>query len=371
MRNDDPLSSWLIGSDPETAPQRQTELARQLDELDATLRAPASRKPRDFSGLRLCWGIGLRPARLSPRLRVRAEALYRDLWESAGSGKHGVEETLLNLIGFTADPDSIPFLRDLFALRRPRDTFAGDRRRLAAAGLAYLAIHARDRAAIAVLHDLAEHGSPEERTEAVDALGATVLCPGGPIDPSSLQVLERVALGDRVFAPRYLARSTLLVHGIALPAPGRDELITVEVRYGRASRTIELRATATLHDLAAAILDALGWDHDHLYAFHMTGDLKDRRFVLDPSEGDGGLESLFGAGPGEEDPEGDAAAGVGDLRLGEFGFAAGHHILFRYDFGDDHRIDVIVRAVGDEARKNVEYPRVIERQGAAPRQYGA
>ncbi len=65
----------------------------------------------------------------------------------------------------------------------------------------------------------------------------------------------------------------------------------------------------------------------------MTGDVGDRRFVLDPFEGEDGFGPM-GVGDFDDGGEEDgAAAGVGDLRIGDPGLAAGHRFLFRYDFG--------------------------------------
>jgi hypothetical protein len=76
--------------------------------------------------------------------------------------------------------------------------------------------------------------------------------------------------------------------------------------------------------LAGAILEAFGWDSDHLYEFAMTCDVRARCFVLPTPD-----EEI---GPLDVGPTGASSV---DLAVGALGLSKDHKFLFRYDFGDD------------------------------------
>ena len=234
-----------------------------------------------------------------------------------------------------------------------------------------------------------------------------------PLPAVALRVLK-IAESDPEFEPRFLARGYAVAAGVELAAPDPDALITLEVRYGGASRTIELRATDTLDTLAHSVLDAFQFDHDHLYAFYMNGDIDDPRFELSPFEDDddlddmedldiGDLDGLLMAGDEDdededdeeaEDAADDAEAGeakdadaahdgdgpngeadlyedeeIEDISIGLLGLPLHHKFLFRYDFGDDHRFEIEVADLSGRAKPDVEYPHVAAKKGRAPQQY--
>lgn len=103
-----------------------------------------------------------------------------------------------------------------------------------------------------------------------------------------------------------------------------------------------------LHDV---IQEAFGWLDDHLYSFWLDGDFW------------GDVEQEF-TSPIE--PDGRAA--TADLPIAELGLEPGAVIAYLFDFGDEWQVLLTLRE-RSEADEGM-YPRVIERVGSAPPQYG-
>jgi hypothetical protein len=397
MRREDSLSQWLIYEGLMGAPDKSTlrHVTHALDQLQALIRPSRTEKKRDFGSIRGLLGSG-GPVRLPSMLRARVETLYPEVWGSHGVRKHTAEDALLQLIGFTADPASVPFLREVLALGRVGDTFTARRRQLVLSSLAHIVIRHRDPAAYEALCAAARHEKVEQRTDAVSLLGRGELYLDGSLDARTQDLLAKVAAEDTAFGPRFLARLTLLDANPELPALDPDQILAVQARYERASRTIELRATATLAALAGTILTAFGWDHDHLYEFHMTGDRRDGRFTLPPADDSSAFERailppmFFGMDlVGEDDdrpPASSQKKGRGRSRndkrpsprakerlrevcLGHLELPAGHKFLFHYDFGDDHWFELTVVETDRKANRRARYPRVADQSGRAPEQY--
>jgi hypothetical protein len=134
----------------------------------------------------------------------------------------------------------------------------------------------------------------------------------------------------------------------AVTAPPKT--LAFKVTYQRqpdAWFTIELRGGQTLHDLHLAILSAADFDHDHLYAFYLSGRAWDRATEYSPSN----------------DAYRTSRTPVHNLPL-----RLKQRTLYLYDYGDEHRFDVQLVARGDEPPQGV-YPRVLERHGQMPSQY--
>lgn len=149
-----------------------------------------------------------------------------------------------------------------------------------------------------------------------------------------------------------------------VPIEPPDGVYVFRVSLGRPACTIELRASQTLPELANAIRCAFGWDEDHLYKFAMTDDIHERRFVLPPADAEiAPLE--FGAGATDAEPS------AFDLPIGALGLPKGHRFVFRYDFGDDNRFEVVVAATHPHREPRVRYPHVAARTGKSPVQYPA
>jgi hypothetical protein len=185
--------------------------------------------------------------------------------------------------------------------------------------------------------------------------------------------LEHVAYEDRAFPPRFLARGWLHAAGLPVRIEPPEGVYAFKAALGRVSRTVELTASQTLHQLASSILSAFRWDEDHLYEFALTADLRDRRFILPNVEDEAfGLGWSFGE---QTEPDASDASGAPEapsrmsLPLGAFGFTRGHELIFRFDFGDDHRFRVTVVAIHEHRSPRAKYPRVVAQQGKAPEQY--
>ena len=125
---------------------------------------------------------------------------------------------------------------------------------------------------------------------------------------------------------------------------------------GRLYRDIELPSGASLEDLAAAIVDAFGFDLDHAFGFYsnLEGDhyRSEERYEL--------FADL-----------GEASEGVRSVRRTKLSAAfpeVGKKMLFLYDYGDEWLFTVGLIGLGRREPK-AAYPRVVKRVGEAPPQY--
>jgi len=129
---------------------------------------------------------------------------------------------------------------------------------------------------------------------------------------------------------------------------------------GMVSRIIEIEEDDTLYDLHWEIQNAFGWDNDHLYSFYMSNKKGDTQseYAGNPLGED--LESAFGESPG--------SAAQTELRA--LKLKKGKKFKYLFDYGDDllHTIEVL--DIHDRGDENVGYPRVVEKIGEPPPQYG-
>ena len=70
---------------------------------------------------------------------------------------------------------------------------------------------------------------------------------------------------------------------------------------------------------------------------------------------------------GEEDDEDQLLTNT--AIIGELGLVTGHKFIYFFDYGDSHEFQVELVSIKPRAGKG-RYPRVVEKQGKAPRQYG-
>ncbi|HEX8702543.1 MAG TPA: hypothetical protein VF815_27165 [Myxococcaceae bacterium] len=313
------------------------------------------------------------PAALNAAERQRIERLGERLWKASGTGRTQAEEWLLLQVAAQASPDSLAFFRAAAEANRQRDSFQASRRRIAVASVAFIAHQTGDTAAHAQLEAWLTHSDVTVRTEAVDLYGRLHVQETGRLAQAPRAVLERVAYTERTFPPRFLARRWLHVAGVPVRVEPPDGVYAFKASLGRASRTVELTASQSLAQLASAILSAFKWDHDHLYEFALTADLKDRRFIL-PDADDEVFEPDWGFDEDEEQEEPDdrepsEAPSPMSLPLGALGFTQGHKLIFHFDFGDDHRFQVTVAGIHEQRSPRAKYPRVVAEMGKAPEQY--
>ena len=110
-------------------------------------------------------------------------------------------------------------------------------------------------------------------------------------------------------------------------------------------RRVEIAGQKTLHDLAEAILDAFEFDHDHLYAFYLSGKVGDR-----------GTEYVHPWADGRK---------ADKVRLGELAFRVGQKLLYLYDFGDQWPFQIRLERVTE----GPEGETVVTKHGEPPPQY--
>lgn len=113
---------------------------------------------------------------------------------------------------------------------------------------------------------------------------------------------------------------------------------------------IAIPATATLEDLATAVLNAIEFTHDHLYRFSY----RDR----------------FGAFEHVYHPYMDDGPWADDVRIGDLPLDVGQEMTYLYDFGDQWEFNVTLEQI-DPADPSVEAPVILEEGGNRPEQYGA
>jgi hypothetical protein len=358
MHEANPLETWLSFEDMSSA-----ELLRRVEAwLEGVKREVERPRPKYPYG-----GFAHFPMKVPPRLRERAEALFPRVWRAPGTLKQHAELALLSLVGASSDPASIPFWRETIALNRVGDRIAAKRRETAAAALAFTALRHPKSGAFAALVALTKDEHVDARVGAVEALAflAGEEEADEPLARAATEALRRVAGEDGACAPRFLAQR-FFVRGGEPPADyDHDQAIAFEVTFAKVHRTIELGADQALADLHYAILDAFGWDDDHLHQFSLNGDLRDERFSIPaPDEYAPPFEFRL-AGESEEPREPSEEA---SFPVGAMGLRVGHKFAYLYDFGDWNVFQIKVTGVHPKARR-AKYPRVTARVGRAPEQY--
>lgn len=303
-----------------------------------------------------------RPVLLSGEDLRRAERVATRLFTARGNGRTDAEEALLGHIALCADPTSLPFFQAAIAASRPHDLFAPKRRRMALAAIAFLAAVREHPEAHAVLKSYLDHPDPAIRGEAVEHFAQIHQTKQGKLKVAAASIVARIAREDRAFGPRFLARLWLARGGHEVPLLHPQGVYAFRATLDRTSCTVEMAATHGLSQLAGAIISGFGWDHDHLYEFAMTGDLRERRFILPPDE-EHGLPLEFAR------PTRKREASALDLPIGALGLTKDHRFLFHYDFGDSHRFQVVLTAIHPQREPRARYPRVVARTGKRIEQY--
>jgi len=121
-----------------------------------------------------------------------------------------------------------------------------------------------------------------------------------------------------------------------------------KVSLGRIWRRIAIPAGLTLDVLASAILNAVRFDHDHLYEFK--------------------YRNRFGVSERVNHPYMEEGPWASEVLVGDVPLRMEGRMAFIYDFGDRWEFDVVLEGV--DAEMEVEKPVVLERHGRAPLQYG-
>ena len=193
-----------------------------------------------------------------------------------------------------------------------------------------------------------EHGDPPNaRDVAWDVI--EVLCRGeayGLIErreearkPRWRLAFALTAAGREEFGPapeRPSGQATLIFDAKLVNAPG----VRARLAVGTEQHLV------VLHE---AIQEAFGWFDDHLYSFWLDGVFW----------GDKGTEFASPVTP-------DHGVATADVPLAELALAPGAKIAYVFDFGDEWRVMLSVRA---QEGRGATFPRVLERTGSAPPQY--
>ena len=135
--------------------------------------------------------------------------------------------------------------------------------------------------------------------------------------------------------------------------PGAVLTYTFKVTYQQKPsvwQLIEITEDQTLDDLHYTILSAVDFDSDHLYSFYMSGRAWD--------------DSTEYASPYADGPSAD------EVKIGDLSLRMKQKFLYLFDYGDEHRFDVQLVGINPEAAQEGRYPRIVERHGKAPQQYG-
>ena len=112
-------------------------------------------------------------------------------------------------------------------------------------------------------------------------------------------------------------------------------------------RHIAIDGEQTLDELAAAIIDSVEFNSDHLY------DFSDRNFY-------GTVETI-------RHPFMEEAPGTSKAQVGQISLRIGQLMTFLFDFGDQWEFDALLEAV--EPDQVIKTALILETQGDSPEQY--
>jgi hypothetical protein len=125
-------------------------------------------------------------------------------------------------------------------------------------------------------------------------------------------------------------------------------LHSLKVSVGNCWRLLAVPHTCTMDVLAAAVLDAFEFDHDHLYEFL--------------------VENRFGSVRHINHPYMDEPLYADETTIGELSLQPGQFMVFHYDFGDDWEFGIDVERIEPE-NSRMRRPKQLKAHGKAPSQY--
>jgi hypothetical protein len=166
---------------------------------------------------------------------------------------------------------------------------------------------------------------------------------------AAAQVSSREELVELLKRPVRICRLRVVLDSIRSQEPAEE-----------VSRTIEIEDEETLYDLHWEIQCAFDWDNDHLYSFYMSDDLED-------------LQSEYAGDPIGEDVDSSWARAprpAANTELWTLGLEREMQFKYLFDYGDNliHTVQVI--DIYDRTDDTSRYPRVVEKVGEPPPQYG-
>lgn len=127
-------------------------------------------------------------------------------------------------------------------------------------------------------------------------------------------------------------------------------------------REIEILDIQTFYDLACEIIGSMGWDNDHMHGFDLPEKRKPDPFLT------GSSLSFFAPG-WNDDPH--PTFKTDEIRICDIDYKKLPKLIFTFDYGDDHRFEVVFKSLRDiKSKKEIkEVPRLIDMRGVAPEQY--
>ncbi len=135
---------------------------------------------------------------------------------------------------------------------------------------------------------------------------------------------------------------------------------TLLQRDNKLIREIEVCGNISLYKLAEIIINAYGFDFDHCFGFF--GNVKNDDIYHAPVK-----YELF-ADLEDEGIEPVDSGSVKKTKIDKVWKKIGDKMVFMFDYGDDWRWLVELKGFGEKDSKK-KYPRVLLKQGRAPRQY--
>lgn len=114
-------------------------------------------------------------------------------------------------------------------------------------------------------------------------------------------------------------------------------------------RIIEIRGDQTLYSLHLKIQEAFDWDNDHMYSFYMNRKIYDPAFEYSGNP----------LGESDNDPE------IRDLNL-----VVQKKFSYLFDYGNELIHEIQVKKIIKDPDLNISYPRIRNKNGRVPLQYG-
>ncbi len=356
MLQDDPFMKWLrvyhAGYLPKKLKKTDKRLSDSLKKLERSL--DISEQSQTIPDYEKTGFISTFFAqKLAKKDVERAQKIYFRVFEQGGNRSTFVQENLLDLIGQSADSDSISFWKELIDFVKPRDHFAKRRKDFAVAALAFLLYLHDDEVARDLLIETLDHKDPRANSLAAEHLGRAYLVAQREPPPEVVEALQSLLASIGNLETRFHA--LLTCRALDIPTPKVESEGSYVVRAWlrgepNVYRDIEVGAIHSFDILVTKVLDAFYWDHDHLYSIFLSGKLHDQRNELVHEAVD------------------HSTAFALNFLLGELRPKKGQKFIFYYDYGDSNVFWLKVIKINKQADKK-KLPRIVDGKGPPPRQY--
>ncbi len=120
-------------------------------------------------------------------------------------------------------------------------------------------------------------------------------------------------------------------------------------------RVIEIDSKASLYDLHEVIQDTVEFDRDHPFEFYAGRNWKNRKLLFDEWFDRQGSLNVY------------ASMSIEQI----YPLPKGLRLFYHFDFGDNWYFDIRKsRKKPTESQAGIKYPRIVDKIGPNPRQYG-